>query len=146
VLDSDEALKREGCDPTYKKRKGFQPLPLLWEGQIGDALFRRGKRHRNYGNAAQQMIREKVRLIREKSDARVAIVLRFDRGFLDEVNFALGEELGIGFIATGKVLAAIKQPVAAIAEGEWQGYDNGRQRWRSARLEYRCPAWDPART
>lgn len=29
VMENDEALKREGCDPTYKKVKGFQPLPLL---------------------------------------------------------------------------------------------------------------------
>jgi hypothetical protein len=33
------------------------------------------------------MIRENVRLIREKYDASVAIVLRFDSGFLDEANF-----------------------------------------------------------
>jgi hypothetical protein len=31
VLDNDEALRREGCDPTYKKVKGFQPLHLIWE-------------------------------------------------------------------------------------------------------------------
>src|SRR3989441_9973699 len=41
-MDNDEALKRQGCDPTYKKVKGFQPLQLIWEGKIGDALFRRG--------------------------------------------------------------------------------------------------------
>jgi hypothetical protein len=136
VMDNDEALKREGCDPTYKKRKGFQPLHLLWEGKIVDAIFRRDKRHSNYGNDAKKMIRENVRLIREKYDASVAIVLRFDSGFLDEANFALCDELGIGFIATGKVFAAIKQQVAAIAEGQWQGYDSGRQRWSYARFEY----------
>jgi hypothetical protein len=146
VMDNDEALKREGCDPTYKKRKGFQPLHLLWEGKIVDAIFRRGKRHSNYGNDAKKMIRENVRLIREKYDASVAIVLRFDSGFLDEANFALCDELGIGFIATGKVFEAIKQQVAAIAEGQWQGYDNGRQRWSYARFEYRCQAWDKGRT
>ena len=49
VMDNDEALQREGCDPTYKKVKGFQPLQLIWEGKIVDAIFRRGKRHSNYG-------------------------------------------------------------------------------------------------
>src|SRR6266576_207785 len=44
VMDNDEALQREGCDPTYKKVKGFQPLHLIWEGKIVDAIFRRGKR------------------------------------------------------------------------------------------------------
>jgi len=146
VMDNDEALKREGCDPTYKKVKGFQPLHLIWEGKIVDAIFRRGKRHSNYGNDAKKMIRENVRLIREKYDPRVAIVIRFDSGFFDEANFALCDELGIGFIATGKVFEAIKQQVAAIAGAEWQSYDNGRQRWSYARFEYRCQAWEKGRT
>jgi hypothetical protein len=33
VMDNDEALQREGCDPTYKKVKRFQPLQLIWEGK-----------------------------------------------------------------------------------------------------------------
>ena len=146
VMDNDEALKREGCDPTYKKVKGFQPLHLIWEGKIVDAIFRRGKRHSNYGNDAKKMIRANVRLIREKYDPSVAIVIRFDSGFFDEANFALCDELGIGFIATGKVFEAIKQQVAAIAGAEWQSYDNGRQRWSYARFEYRCQAWEKGRT
>ena len=57
VVDNDEALQREGCDPTYKKVKGFQPLHLIWEGKIVDAIFRRGKRHSNYGRDVEKMIR-----------------------------------------------------------------------------------------
>jgi hypothetical protein len=34
VMDNDEASKRQGCHPTYKKIKGFQPLQLIWEGKI----------------------------------------------------------------------------------------------------------------
>ncbi|MGD9202705.1 MAG: IS1380 family transposase, partial [Chitinispirillia bacterium] len=30
VMDNDDALKREGVDPTYKKVKGFQPLQMYW--------------------------------------------------------------------------------------------------------------------
>ena len=64
VMDNDEALKREGCDPTYKKVKGFQPLHLIWEGKIVDAIFRRGKRHSNYGRDVEKMIRLRpVRLL-----------------------------------------------------------------------------------
>jgi hypothetical protein len=146
VMDNDEALKREGCDPTYKKVKGFQPLHLIWEGKIVDAIFRRGKRHSNYGNDVKKMIREAVRLIRAKYDARVTIVIRFDSGFLDEANFALCDELGIGFIATGKVFDAIKKQVKAIPEAEWRDYDNGRQMWSYARFEYRCKVWDKDRS
>src|SRR2546428_5693475 len=56
VMDNDEAAKRQGCDPTYKKVKGFQPLQLIWDGKIVDAIFRRGKRHSNYGHDREKRI------------------------------------------------------------------------------------------
>jgi len=100
-LDNDEAQKREGCDPTYKKVRGFQPLQLIWEGKIVDAIFRRGKRHSNYGTDVAKIVRKIVTLIRSRYDASVSIILRLDAGFSDEKNFALCDELHIGFIATG---------------------------------------------
>src|SRR5438552_17816157 len=136
VMDNDEAVKREGCDPTYKKVKGFQPLHLIWEGKIVDAIFRRGKRHSNYGNDVAKMIRGIVTLIRTRYDASVSIVIRLDAGLFDEKNFALCDELGIGFIATGKVYDAIKTQVSAIAQEEWKEYDNGRQLWNYADFQY----------
>jgi hypothetical protein len=69
VMDTDEASKRQGCDPTYKKVKGFQPLQLIWEGKIVDAIFRRGKRHSNYGQDVAKMIKGIVNLIRTPYDA-----------------------------------------------------------------------------
>src|SRR5437870_3547535 len=141
VMDNDEAGKREGCDPTYKKVKGFQPLHLIWEGKIIDAIFRRGKRHSNYGNDVEKMIRGIVTLIRTRYDARVTIVIRLDAGFFDENNFALCDELGIGFIATGKTFKAIKEKVAALGEKEWKEYDNGRQVWNYAGFQYQCDKW-----
>ena len=66
VMDNDEAQKREGCDPTYKKVKGFQPLHLIWKGKIIDAIFRRGKRPSNYGHDVEKMIRGIVTLIRTR--------------------------------------------------------------------------------
>ena len=141
VMDNGEAVKREGCDPTYKKVKGFQPLHLIWEGKIIDAIFRRGKRHSNYGNDVEKMIRGIVTLIRTRYDARVTIVIRLDAGFFDENNFALCDELGIGFIATGKTFKAIKEKVAALGEKEWKEYDNGRQVWNYAGFQYQCDKW-----
>jgi len=32
VLDNDGSKKKEGCDVTYKKKKGFQPLHISWQG------------------------------------------------------------------------------------------------------------------
>src|SRR6516162_1113037 len=144
VMDNDEAVKREGCDPTYKKVKGFQPLQLIWEGKIGDAIFRRGKRHSNYGNDVAKMPRSIVRLIRSRYDASAVIIVRCDGGFFDEKNFALCDELGIGFIASGKMLEAIKEQVAGIPEKDWEEYDNGRQVWNYARFFYQCAQWNKA--
>jgi hypothetical protein len=144
VMDNDEAVKREGCDPTYKKVKGFQPLQLIWEGKIVDAIFRRGKRHSNYGNDVAKMLRSIVRLIRSRYDASAVIMVRCDGGFFDEKNFALCDELGIGFIASGKMLEAIKEQVAGIPEKDWEEYDNGRQVWNYARFFYQCAKWDKA--
>src|SRR6266567_3550231 len=144
VMDNDEALKRQGCDPTYKKVKGFQPLQLIWEGKIVDAIFRRGKRHSNYGNDVEKMIRGIVTLIRTRYNARADIVIRMDAGFFDEQNFRLCDQLGIGFIGTGKTFQAVKEQVAAIGEKEWKVYDNGRQKWSYAGFDYRCDKWENA--
>jgi len=144
VMDNDDALKREGCDPTYKKVKGFQPLQLIWEGKIVDAIFRRGKRHSNYGNDVEKMIRGIVELIRTRYPVSVTIVIRMDAGFFDEQNFRLCDELGIGFVGTGKTFKAIKEQVAAIDEKEWKVYDNAHQKWSYTGFEYRCEKWDKA--
>jgi len=34
VMDNDEAQKRHGVQPTYKKVKGFQPLQMIWKNKI----------------------------------------------------------------------------------------------------------------
>ena len=144
VMNNDEAQKRQGCDPTYKKVKGFQPLQLIWDGKIVDAIFRRGKRHSNYGNDVGKMLRGIVSLIRSRYAASTLIIVRFDGGFFDKENFALCDELGIGFIATGKMLDPIKEQVARIPKKEWKEYDNGRQAWNYARFFYCCENWEKA--
>ena len=42
ILDNDEALKRQGVEPTYRKVKGFGSLQILWKRKIVDAIFRGG--------------------------------------------------------------------------------------------------------
>jgi hypothetical protein len=141
VMDNDDGLKREGCDPTYKKVKGFQPLQLIWNGKIVDAIFRRGKKHSNHGEDVILMIREVVKLIRSEYDPEAVIVLRLDSGFFDQVNFTCFDELGIGFIATGKIYPAIKEKVSSIPQGDWKSYDNDRQLWSYASFRYKCDNW-----
>src|SRR5680860_492951 len=45
VLDNDGAVKREGCEPTYKRKKGFQPLHISWGPFLIDIMFRKGSAH-----------------------------------------------------------------------------------------------------
>ena len=42
VMDNDDAKCRHGVKPTYKKKKGFQPLQMNWGRFIVDAVFRSG--------------------------------------------------------------------------------------------------------
>ena len=66
VMDNDESEKRDGVQPTYKKKKGFQPLQIIWNGKIVDAVFRGGRKHSNYGNTVVNMVKELVKVIRQE--------------------------------------------------------------------------------
>src|SRR4030042_4565707 len=87
VLDNDEALKREGVEPTYKKVKGYQPLQMTWGNYLIDAIFRSGKKHSHYSNHVIKMVKTVVKKIRNEYSKDVPIVLRADTGFFDESNF-----------------------------------------------------------
>src|SRR5438046_10297986 len=85
-----------------------------------------------------------VSLIRTRYDASVSIIVRLDAGFFDAKNFALFDDLGIGFLATGKVYDAIKEKVQAIPKKKWKEYANERQVWSYARFSYQCESWKKA--
>ena len=84
VMDNDEAVKRHGVQPTYKMRKGFHPVQMIWERFIVDAVFRGGKKHCNAGDTVAHMVRDIVKLIRTQYREDVAIVFLLDSGFFDE--------------------------------------------------------------
>ena len=46
VLNNDDARKRHGVQPTYKKDKGFHPLQMNWGRYMVDAVFREAGRTR----------------------------------------------------------------------------------------------------
>jgi hypothetical protein len=141
VMDNDEAEKRHGVEPTYKNRKGFQPLQLIWNRKIVDAIFRGGKKHGNHGDTVIRMVTDLVRLIRKQYDPHVPIILRMDSGFLDEVNLEAFDALGIVFVCTGKLYDKTKQYVQGLPEGGWQRYDNGHQEWEYTEFGYRYDSW-----
>jgi len=141
VMDNDEANARHGVQPTYKKVKGFQPLQIIWEGRIVDAIFRGGKKHGNSGKTVINMVVKLVKCIRENYRHDVTIIVRLDSAFFDEANFAAFDELGIVFIASGKMYEGVKEAVRDAPGEAWGGYDNGRQAWSFYEFGYRPDSW-----
>ena len=142
VMNNDEAQKRHGVQPTYKNKKGFQPLQVIWNGKIVDAIFRGGKKHGNSGSTVIHMISELVGLIRKDYSPCVSIILRLDSAFFDQKNLRVFDELGIGFICSGKVYREVKEYVKAQPSKEWQRYDKDEQGWEYIEYGYRCASWD----
>ncbi len=123
VMDNDDARCREGVDPTYKKRKGFQPLQLKWGPYVIDAVFRRGKKHSNHGKTVIRTMTHIVERIRREYDPDVPIVLTVDAGFFDQENFRAFEKLGIGYVCGGKLYNDIEQRAEQIPEQDWEFLD-----------------------
>lgn len=141
VMDNDDAGLREGVKPTYKGIKGFQPLQLVWNRFVVDAVFRSGNKHSNHGNTVAQMVRHVVHLIRSRYRAEVPIVLRADGGFLDQELFALFEELGIGYICGGKLYQDLKDYAGAQSAEAWERYQNPDQLWYFVEFGNRRGTW-----
>lgn len=129
VMDNDEADKRHGVKPTYKKVKGFQPLQLTWGRFIIDAIFRSGDKHSNHSNDAEKMLRNIVGLIQKHYSEEVPIVVRMDSGFFDQKLLTVLESLQIGYICGGKLYDDIGAFVANCNKPLWGRYENKRQVW-----------------
>ncbi len=114
VLDNDQGIKREGCKPTYKKVKGFQPLQVHWNGFIVDMEFRSGEKHSNHGHGVSKCISKLVSLIRSKYSADVPIIVNCDSGFLSDTNFNRFEELGVHYIGMGKLYDYLYEQVKCV--------------------------------
>jgi hypothetical protein len=129
VMDNNEADKRHGVKPTYKRVKGFQPLQLTWGRFIIDAIFRSGDKHSNHSNDAERMLRHIVGLIRKHYRVEVPIVIRMDSGFFDQKLLAVLESLHIGYICGGKLYEDIGAFVGNCDKPLWGRYENKKQVW-----------------
>lgn len=144
LMDNDDALRREGVDPTYKKVKGFQPLHMYWWRFIVDTIFRNGSAHSNHGNNVQRMVKNAVRIIRKYYSATVPIVLLADTGFFDQKLFLLCTELNVGFIVGGKMYPDIKKKVAETSNTCFFEYKLGKKTWFTLDFEDQRKSWDTA--
>lgn len=120
VMDNDDALKREGVKPTYKKILGFAPLQMTWDRFIIDAVFRSGDTHSNHADHAVKMIKHVVHMIRTRYSQNVPILIRLDSGFTDQKLFNLAESLGVGYVCGGRFVNDIKALVKDTPESAYQ--------------------------
>jgi hypothetical protein len=143
VMDNDDAKCRHGVKPTYKKKKGFQPLQMNWGRLIIDAVFRGGDKHSNHGNTVQQMIRHMVNKIRKQYRPDVPIIIRMDSGFFDQKIFNLCEELKIGYVCGGKMYEDIKAVASVSADETWTRYCSGKKDfWEYIEFGSKRGNWD----
>jgi hypothetical protein len=129
VLDNDEALKREGVTPTYKKVKGFAPLQMVYGRIIIDAVFRAGHHHSNHKDSTQKMVKYMVSLIRRRYSTVVPIIIRQDAGYFDQKLFDLYETLNVGYLCGGKLYNDIKAFVGQVPADQWPTHRNKQQEW-----------------
>jgi hypothetical protein len=142
VLDNDDAKKRHGCDVTYKRCKGFQPLQITWNNIMIDAHFRRGSSHSNHGTDVQKALKSIVGLIRKEYRSDIPIIVTCDSGFLDEKNLHYFDStLGIFFICFGKLYDSVKERVKTISPEEFKEYAHGHKLWQYAEFMSKLDSW-----
>jgi hypothetical protein len=145
VMNNDEAEKRHGVKPTYKKEKGFQPIQMTWGRFIIDAIFRSGDKHSNHGDDAVKMVKGIVALIRKHYREDVPIVIRLDSGFFDQKLFEVLESLHIGYICGGKLYDDIGVIVSNCDKSVWGRYENENQVWNYVEFGDRRGSWQTFR-
>ena len=142
VLDNDDAQKRQGVSPTYKKKKGFHPLNIIWNNKIVDTIFRGGKKHCNAGKTAAKMVCSLVKLIRKEYDDKVLIVLKCDSGFFDIENLRAFDKLNIAFIVSGKMYDNVKELAANTDENLWETHKKKKNKWKFFEFGFKCKSWE----
>jgi hypothetical protein len=142
VMDNDDALKREGVEPTYKKVKGFQPLQVYWGRYLIDAIFRNGKAHSNHGNHVVRVVSDLVRLIRREYRDDIPIIFVADTGFFDQQLFYHCEQLKVGLIVGGKMYQDIRPIISETEPEYYTTFSKGRQQWLYTEFGDRRKTWD----
>ena len=136
-MDNNDAVCRQGVKPTYKKKKGFQPLQMNWGRFIVDAVFRSGDRHSNHGDTVQKMILHIVIMVRRHYRWDVSIIIRMDSGFFDQKIFKCCEALQIGYICGGRIYKDIKNMAGNWEASAWKQFKSKKkeQVWSMSSLD-----------
>lgn len=146
VMDNDDAKKREGNEPTYKRKKGFQPLHICWGPFLIDVLFRKGSAHSNHGTDYTDRVRSIVKLIRKRYSKDVPVLLCTDSGFADQKAYTEFEEnLGIHYITTGKIYEGIKEYVREIPVENYGEISKNKAVWSFVEFGNKLQSWSKFR-
>lgn len=146
VLDNDDAQKREGVEFTYKKKKGFQPLHLIWDSFLVDIIFRTGSAHSNHGNDFIESVSRIVNLIRERYSSEVPIILVGDSGFFDQKAFEyFEEELKIHYVITGKFYSDLWDQINQMPKELFKSYEQQNGYWKYIEFGWRYASWSKMR-
>lgn len=142
VLDNDDAQKRHGVDLTYKKKRGYHPLQITWEGRIVSALFRRGSAHSNHGSDVQRIMKELVERIRHSYSRNVPIIVTCDSAFMDETNFKYFEDiLQINYVCYGKLYDSVKEQINKIDPKEYRSFSTKNTHWKYCEFISKLGSW-----
>ena len=142
VLNNDDSTRKEGCSPTYKGVKGFQPFQVYWNGIIIDAIFREGKCHSNHGNDVKTTLKKIVKKIRKCYSKSVPIIIKMDSGFMSDENFTYFEDvLKVHFVCVGKMYDSIKDYIGELPGNERHEY-TGTNVWDYIEFGNRLNIWD----
>ena len=142
VMDNDDSQKREGNEPTYKKKKGFQPLHICWGPFLIDLLFRKGSAHSNHGTDYTDRVKVVVNLIRERYSKEVPIIICADSGFADQKAFdVFEEELHIHYITTSRMYKDIREYAQAMNTEAYDEFTKGKAIWRYFEFANRRASW-----
>lgn len=141
VMDNDEAQKRHGVSPTYKKVKGFHPIQATWGRFIVDAVFQGGKNHCNHDDTVFKLIKHLVADIRLHYRADVVIIFSFDSGYLDQQLLELCEALQVGYACGGKLYRVIKEHLQSVDMSCFQTFSKGNQTWNFLEFGNKPGSW-----
>jgi hypothetical protein len=146
VMNNDDAKKREGNEPTYKRKKGFQPLHICWGPFLIDVLFRKGSAHSNHGTDYTDRVKAIVNLIRKRYSKDVPIIICADSGFADQKAYAEFEEsLDIHYITTGKIYAGIKEYIQEMPIDNFGEISKNKAIWNFVEFGNKLISWSKFR-
>jgi hypothetical protein len=142
VMDNDNSQHREGNEPTYKKKKGFQPLHICWGPFLIDVLFRKGSAHSNHGTDYTDRVKAVVELIHKRYSQEVPIIICADSGFSDQKAFdCFEDELYIHYITTSRLYKDIRTYAESIKSDAYGKFTNGKVVWSYFEFANRRASW-----